>query len=104
MALKNKLIFFSFVDFREIWLLVKTTHIARLDTKAAIAIITLRTAVVRGEEGYCLNFEFSNSLHLLEDQRGEDGHGARVTYKAHTRALLSLLFVDIQYSAVCKQD
>lgn len=61
-------------------------------------------AVVREEEGDCLNFEFSNSLHLLEDQRGEDGCEARVTYKGHTYALLSLLLVDIQYSAVCKHD
>ena len=60
--------------------------------------------MVREEEGDYLNFEFTNSLHLLEDQHRQDGHGAWVTYEGHTQALLSLLFVDIHHSAICKQD
>lgn len=39
---KNFPIFFSFVDFRKIGLLAKTTHTVRLHTKAAITNITLR--------------------------------------------------------------
>lgn len=54
------IIFSSFLYFRKIWLLAKTTHMVRLNAKAAITTITLRThgnswGSCSREEGECLN-------------------------------------------------
>lgn len=103
------IIFSSFVYFRKIWLLAKTTHILRINAKAAITIITLRThgnswGSCNREEEECLNFEFRNSLSLLEDIRRRQSWKHGSPRKVTHHALLSSGFVDIQYSTVCKQD
>lgn len=80
------IIFSSFVYFRKIWLLAKTTHMVRLNAKAAKTTITLRThgnswSSCSREEGECLNSEFSTLLPLPEGIRRQTwnmGHLERV--------------------------